>query len=99
MLGACAQVNHSCHLPVTQPLHGATLTMRSRRFGHSGVKTTMMYIHVLRILACLAYVARSMGHEGLRGGSYEIHIRRRNNKAQEAQTADSQAVIVAVSAV
>ncbi len=37
--------------------------------------------------AHLAYAARSMGHEGLRGGSDAVRIRGRDNKAQEAQPA------------
>ena len=39
--------------------------------GDSGVETTMIYAHVLRTAARLAYVGRSMGHEDFHGGSYE----------------------------
>jgi len=43
--------------------------------GHSDVKATIIYAHVLRMAARLAYIGRSMGHEDFRGGSYEYPIK------------------------
>ena len=64
--------------------------------GHSDVKTTMTYTHVLRTAARLAYAARSMGHQVFVEVLMRIRMRRCANKVGEMQKADSQPFVIAV---